>query len=565
MIIRLISFLLICSCLSPVSCFAEQGDSDTQKLQKLGSNGQYDEAIEFLLKRLEDKSQTNRSDLTMYLAGCYFNLGQYEDAERLVEKAIEYEYRKDLSFCPAAKYFNLGECLYFQRRFDKALTNYQKALEIIRNYHEPKLERRLCMSISSCYQSIGDLKKAAKFQEKTVRLDRMLYGDEDINYGWGLLKLSDLYRELKDKRWEPIFAKAIYIFRLVNSKRIKQECGVDEKAGVKLEIGKRIDKFVFGNKEGNKYSEVDSYLFDNQEEDLEKKVVIKCPPIAIWKNQYEAKEAPGVLWMEPRKPLKALVIAVHGLGLHHGAYESFAKTIAKEGFATISFDVRGFGTYLASKGSERLNMDACVLDLKRIVRAIRDDYPEKTIFLLGESMGGAIVMRLGAKYPELVDGIICSVPAGTRYEPAKTKVKVGFNFLKHKDELVDISPYVVNYATTNKELRKKWSKDPKSRLRLSPRELLDFNKFMNENPHFARQIKSLPVLLFQGSDDKLVKSKGTYDLFHSVESKDKTLVLVGGTEHLIFEAGQFRQGIALGVVGWMNAHRRSSRLSNLKE
>ena len=32
------------------------------------------------------------------------------------------------------------------------------------------------------------------------------------------------------------------------------------------------------------------------------------------------------------------------------------------------------------------------------------------------------------------------------------------------------------------------------------------------------------------------------------------MVVVGGTEHLIFESGQFKNGITLGVVGWMFAH-----------
>jgi alpha-beta hydrolase superfamily lysophospholipase len=77
---------------------------------------------------------------------------------------------------------------------------------------------------------------------------------------------------------------------------------------------------------------------------------------------------------------------------------------------------------------------------------------------------------------------------------------------------------------------------------------------MDQNPKYAKEVKTTPVMVFQGDEDKLVKKKGTYDLFEALASQDKAMILVGHTEHLIFEAGQFREGITLGVIGWMSAH-----------
>lgn len=540
--------------------FAADGGR-TSEVRQLVEAENFEAARKILEKQLEKGSSTpeEKSELLMDIAGCQFNMGQYYQAEKLVDKAIKLGCSKENRYCPVEKLYNLAECLYFQRRYSEAEEKYKEALDLLQETEVPKLRRKLYMSLASCNVSLGQYKKARSFQEEAVRLDREIFGSENINYGWGLLKLSDIYRKLKDKRSKQLFAKAIYIFRLSNRDRILTEYGISKEPSTEedLQLKARIDICLFGNKVETDYSLADGFLFENRpDKSRSAEKNLQHDHCSLWKNQYQADEAPGLVWLDPRKPLKGIIIAVHGLGLHHGAYESFGRQIAGEGIMTIAFDVRGFGTYLESKGSERLDMKGCVEDLKLIVETISRDYPDTSLFLLGESMGGAIVLRLGAMEPDSITGIICSVPSGSRYEPAFTKMRVGLNYLKDKHERLDISPYVVRHATSSKRLRKEWKTDRNSRLRLSPKELLEFRNFMKKNVDYARSIDKLPVLIFQGDEDRLVKSKGTYDLFEAVASKDKTMVVVGGTEHLIFESGQYRNGITLGVVGWMNAHSR---------
>ena len=253
--------------------------------------------------------------------------------------------------------------------------------------------------------------------------------------------------------------------------------------------------------------------------------------------------------------------------MHHRSYESFAKRIQKEGVTTVSFDVRGFGSYLDARGHDRLNMEDCVSDLENLVGVLRKDNPKVPLFLLGESMGGAIVMRLAARKGKLIDGLICSVPSGSRYQSHRQALSVGLHFLRNKNRPFDIGTRIVNQATSECQLRESWSSDPSSRLRLSPQELLEFQHFMDKNVDFAKQITDTPVIIFQGDDDKLVKKTGTYDLFESVANPKKTLVMLGETEHLIFEAGQFKEDVTMGVLGWMSAHsqRPEKALTKIKK
>ncbi|MBX9691394.1 MAG: alpha/beta hydrolase, partial [Cyanobacteria bacterium] len=71
---------------------------------------------------------------------------------------------------------------------------------------------------------------------------------------------------------------------------------------------------------------------------------------------------------------------------------------------------------------------------------------------------------------------------------------------------------------------------------------------------YAKQIETTPVIIFQGVADTLVKPEATYDLFRAIAYKDKSFVMVGNAEHLIFEEGCFTPAVLKGLVAWMESH-----------
>ncbi|MBS1957737.1 MAG: alpha/beta fold hydrolase, partial [Cyanobacteria bacterium SZAS-4] len=274
--------------------------------------------------------------------------------------------------------------------------------------------------------------------------------------------------------------------------------------------------------------------------------------LSPWRRQFKQTDAPGYVWVDPDVPTRFVLVCVHGLGLHHKSYESFAKRVAKEGVITVAFDVRGFGTFVDASGLEKVSMHECVQDLKQVTSVLRKDYAKFPLFLLGESMGGAIALRVVSESPEIVDGLICSVPSGARHKSLGTALKVGTELFFDKTKPMAVGNSVVKQATGSSELQHQWLNDPASRLNLSAQELLEFNKFMGENLVAAKKISSKPVILFQGHDDKLVKESGTLELFDTLATPRKSIVILGNTEHLIFEAGQFKDDLTLGVIGWMS-------------
>ncbi|HNB23055.1 MAG TPA: alpha/beta fold hydrolase, partial [Candidatus Melainabacteria bacterium] len=249
--------------------------------------------------------------------------------------------------------------------------------------------------------------------------------------------------------------------------------------------------------------------------------------------------APCRSWVDPNEKPIAALLCIHGLGLQSNSYEYFGTEQSKRGLAVYAIDVRGFGSWMKAGGKGNVNFDEALSDIKQTCESIRAANPGIPLYVLGESMGGAIALRAASMYPELIDGLISSVPAGERFNQGKTSMKVFLNLLSGFN-VANVGQDIVNQATQNAKLKSQWQGDPLSRLNLSPQELIQFQDFMNMNHEAAKKVASMPVLFVQGNGDQLVKPEGTWELFNDVASKDKSFFAVPG-EHLIFEEAQTQE------------------------
>jgi acylglycerol lipase len=251
----------------------------------------------------------------------------------------------------------------------------------------------------------------------------------------------------------------------------------------------------------------------------------------------DAHAAPCINWVNPLVPARAILLCIHGLGLNSNAYANFGKHMSRLGIATYAIDVRGFGSWMQAQGHAQLDFDGTLSDIQQTLKTIRAANPGLPVFLLGESMGGAIALRACSMYPDLIDGLISSVPAGDRFQQKRTDVSVALHFIKGPRKQFDIGDKIVNQATQNSQLKDAWESDPLNRMDLSADELIQFQKFMNENHNAVKVIDHTPVLMVQGTMDKLVKPEGTWELFEELPSIEKTFVAMP-SEHLVFEEGQ---------------------------
>lgn len=114
-------------------------------------------------------------------------------------------------------------------------------------------------------------------------------------------------------------------------------------------------------------------------------------------------------WL-PDGETRAVVVALHGINDYGGAYALPGTYLAEKGIAVYACDQRGFG---ASPGHGLWpGADALAADAREAVRLIGERHPGLPLYLLGESMGGAVAIVAAAegKAPG-VYGLILVAPA----------------------------------------------------------------------------------------------------------------------------------------------------------
>lgn len=263
---------------------------------------------------------------------------------------------------------------------------------------------------------------------------------------------------------------------------------------------------------------------------------------------------------------QAVLLCVHGLGLNGDSYNDFAGKVVPKGILIYAMDVRGFGEWQREKGHKKIDFNQAVEDCAKVLKFVRTENPKLPLFLLGESMGGALVLRTTALHGDLMDGTISSVPANDRFQQKITDVKVALHALEGLRKPFDEGKQVIDQATVNPALRKGWAADPLDRMDFSPVDLLQFQLFCNENHDSAKEITRTPICVFQGGSDKLIKPNGTAHLFSQIKVKDKILIVLGYSEHLMFEETQYinpTQAIDH-LMAWINDHLDVSKISDQK-
>ena len=105
----------------------------------------------------------------------------------------------------------------------------------------------------------------------------------------------------------------------------------------------------------------------------------------------------------------AVLLSLHGFNDYSYAFDNLGQYLASRGITVIAYDQRGFGNTDGHgfwHGSERLSAD-----LITITALLREQYAGVPLYLLGESMGGAVVLSSLASAPLDVDGIVLVAPA----------------------------------------------------------------------------------------------------------------------------------------------------------
>jgi alpha-beta hydrolase superfamily lysophospholipase len=256
-------------------------------------------------------------------------------------------------------------------------------------------------------------------------------------------------------------------------------------------------------------------------------------------------------WL-PDGETRAVLLVVHGLAEHSGRYMNLVRHFVPLGCAVYALDHIGHGR---SDGA-RIYVERFA-DYTDTLSAFREMIHRlqkgKPIILVGHSLGGLIGALYLTEHQEGLTGAVLSGPA----------VKVADNISRFTiftgKILAAVAPRLRLIAldavgvSRDPAVVRAYENDPlvyrgKMTMRLGSEMIRAMQRIGVE----AARIK-LPLLILQGSDDRLVDPSGARMLHDRVSSTDKRIILYTGLYHEVFNEPEHDR-VLRDVAAWIEAH-----------
>lgn len=216
-----------------------------------------------------------------------------------------------------------------------------------------------------------------------------------------------------------------------------------------------------------------------------------------------ADALPEKLW-PAEGTTRAVVVAMHGFNDYRNAFEEFAQDATAAGITVYAYDHAGFGAN--PDAGYWPGRDVLVNGALNKLATIKARFPDVPVYLLGESMGGAIAVITATEPGAAVrpDGVILVAPAVWSsdqmpwyFYPAlrvASFVAPNYNF---QSGAVDVQP------TDNLDELREMAQDPLviKTARIEP--LFGTLQLMNEAVARAPQLQG-PLLTLSGEKDEII-------------------------------------------------------------
>lgn len=220
-------------------------------------------------------------------------------------------------------------------------------------------------------------------------------------------------------------------------------------------------------------------------------------------------ELPLRRWM-PEDPPKAVILALHGFNDYSDAFLDPGRYWAERGIAAYAFDQRGFGE--APHRGLWPGTEALIADLREVSLALRRRHPQTPLFLLGDSMGGAVVLTAMAAEPPPVDGVILVAPAVWARHTMNPIQRGALWLAAHTVPWLKVSGRGLRIrASDNVEMLRALGEDPLVIKESRIDALYGLANLMDEAMESASGLP-VPALVLYGDNDEVIPAAPTHEL-----------------------------------------------------
>lgn len=234
------------------------------------------------------------------------------------------------------------------------------------------------------------------------------------------------------------------------------------------------------------------------------------------------------LFRDTEQPVRATILILHGMQEHSGRYNGFARFLAENGYAVLTYDHAGHGKtavtqtdhgYFHASGPAKRVVD----DAENMAKILEQHFPDVPHFVLGHSMGSFITRCLLQQAAHRFDGAMIVGTGGKQaiapiarfvfsianlLAPKKRSKKLNsfFGNMNNTRFKSDPDASETSWLSVNKANRRAFAADPLCGIPFTNNgfyTLLTLNVQSTKN-NWAHAIrKDLPFLFVSGAEDPI--------------------------------------------------------------
>lgn len=264
------------------------------------------------------------------------------------------------------------------------------------------------------------------------------------------------------------------------------------------------------------------------------------------------------------------ILCIHGAGAHGAHFRIIGDAFAAAGIETYALDLRGHGLSQGERG-DLTDMERVVTDIDDTVRHLNTLRPRLPVFLLGESLGALLVMKLALKASTYLSGIVLS---GPELEPTES---VGASPWSAAAQLLRYAPFLLFHSKArvidisgredlvcrDKRQAGKSKIDPLRNNRLSIQTMMAAYRLIRQSYALAGKVL-VPTLVLQGGSDLVTNPKAALKLYDKLASQDKQIFFFSDAFHGLFfdpDTPKVLEGLEMWIGQHINAKKDKKRLT----
>lgn len=285
---------------------------------------------------------------------------------------------------------------------------------------------------------------------------------------------------------------------------------------------------------------------------------VPSPPSISKKTfiSYDNTELPLKVWL-PADEIDGVIIAVHGFNDYSNFIKDSVDFFNNQKLAIYSYDQRGFGE-TATRGlwSGRQTL---AHDLNTLTKLVKDSHPQVPVFILGDSMGGAVaILSMAKKDAPTVNGVILIAPAVWARSEMPFYQRLVLWIAAHTVPWKKVTGESLEIkASDNIEMLRALGRDPVVIKETRIDVIYGLSNLMDDAYKSAGAIQT-KILLLYGNKDEIIPWQPVYDFYKRLPSKEPgqhQMILYENGYHMLLRDLQ-AEVVMKDIVDWVNGEEK---------